>query len=72
MKKVFKMDNLECANCAGKMEAAISKLPGVQECAIRFMTQKISITAAEEDFPEILKAANDCCRKFEKDCRILY
>lgn len=72
MKKTFKMENLECAHCAGKMEESISKLPGVEECAIRFMTQKISITAAEENFPEILKAANECCKKYEKDCRILY
>lgn len=72
MKKTFKMDNLDCAHCAAKMEDAISKLPGVEECAIRFMTQKISITAAEGDFPEILKAANECCKKIEKDCRILY
>ncbi len=71
MRKVFRMENLDCANCAAKMETAIGKLDGVISANISFMTQKLTLEAAEEDFPRILKAAQKCVRKVEPDCKIL-
>ena len=41
MKKKFKMEELDCANCAAKMEAAIRKIPGVRDASMNFMTQKL-------------------------------
>ena len=72
MKKTYKMENLECAHCAAKMEAAISKLPGVESCSVNFLMQKVTIEAEKDALPEILKQADACCRKVERDCRILY
>ena len=71
MKKVFKMQDLDCANCAAKMEAAIAKINGVQKAAVNFMTQKLTIEAEEADFLRILEEADKAVRKVEPDCRIL-
>ncbi len=71
MKKVFKLQNLDCANCAAKMEAAISKIEGVEAVTVSFMTQKLSITANESDFERILKLAAKTIKKIEPDCKIL-
>ncbi|MGN1404537.1 MAG: cation transporter [Ruminococcus sp.] len=71
MRKVYRMENLDCANCAAKMEAAIQKLEGVQSATVSFMTQKLTIEAEEADLPKILKAAQKCVRKVEPDCEII-
>lgn len=71
MKKVFKMEELECANCAAKMEAAISKLEGVEKVSISFMTQKMIIVADDEKIESIMDEAQKICKRFEPDCRIV-
>ena len=71
MKKKFKMENLDCANCAAKMEAAIKKLDGVKDATVSFMTQKMSIEAEDERFDEVVKAAVKCIAKVEPDCRVI-
>lgn len=71
MKKVFKMEELECANCAAKMEAAISKLEGVEKVSISFMTQKMVIVADESSFDSIMDEAQKICSRFEPDCKIV-
>ena len=60
MKKVFKLNDLDCANCAAKMEAAIQKLDGVKSATISFMTQKLTLEADDADFDKVLKAAQKC------------
>ena len=65
------MENLDCANCAAKMEAAINKIDGVIEAKVSFMTQKLTIEADEKDFDKILKAAQKAIKKVEPDCRII-
>lgn len=71
MKKVFKMQDLDCANCAAKMEAAISKIPGVEKATMNFMTQKLTLEAAEADFDRIVDEAQKAISKVEKDCLII-
>ena len=71
MKKVFKMQDLDCANCAAKMESAISKIEGVQKASMNFMTQKLTLEAEEADFPRILTEAQKAVSKVDKDCSIL-
>lgn len=71
MRKVFKLDNLDCANCAAKMEDAIKKIDGVQSASMRFMTQKLVIEAKESDMKEILDKAVAVCKKIEPDMTIL-
>ena len=70
MKKSFKLIDLECANCAAKMQAAIEKLEGVKSVSVNFMAQKLTLDADDECFDEILKKAAYCIRKVEPDCKI--
>lgn len=70
MKRTFDMIELDCANCAAKMEAGICKIAGVKGAQMSFMTQKLTIEADEADFDRILKEAAKVCRKIEPDCRI--
>jgi copper chaperone CopZ len=71
MKKTFKLEDLDCANCAAKMEAAIKKLPGVENATVSFLTQKMSIEAANEVFDQVVQAAVKCIAKVEPDCRVI-
>ena len=71
MKKTFKLEDLDCANCAAKMEAAIKKLDGVTNASVSFMTQKMTIEAEDERFDEVVKAAVKCISRVEPDCRVI-
>lgn len=70
MKKKFKMVNLDCANCAAKMESAINKIDGVENAVISFMAQKLTLTAEDERFDEIVEQAEAACKKVDSDCYI--
>ena len=71
MKKTFKLEDLDCANCAAKMEAAIKKLDGVKDASVSFMTQKMTIEAEDDRFDEVVKAAVKCIAKVEPDYRVI-
>ena len=75
MRKVFKLQDLECANCAAKMEDAIKKIDGVNTASMSFMTQKLVIDADPDVFEthadEILDEAEKICHKIEPDMVIL-
>ena len=74
MRKSFKLENLDCANCAAKMEAGINELPGVNKAAISFMTSKLMIDADAADaeaLSAIVDAAQAVCTSYEKDCHIV-
>lgn len=55
MKKKFKLTDLDCANCAAKMEEAIKKIEGVSNATVSFMTQKMTVEADDSRFDEIMK-----------------
>ena len=71
MKKTFELDELDCANCGAKMENAIKKIEGVNDCSVSFLTQKLTLDADDSRFDEILKQAVKVCRKIEPDCEII-
>ena len=71
MKKKFKLEDLDCANCAAKMEEAIKKINGVNDANVSFMAQKMTIEAEDDRFEEIMKEVVSVCAKVEPDCRIL-
>ena len=71
MKKSFKMIDLDCANCAAKMEAAIKKIDGVEDAAVSFMAQKLTIEADDARFEEIMDQVVKACKKVEPDCVIV-
>ena len=68
MKKTFKLVDLDCANCAQKMENAFNNLPGVT-ATVSFMAQKLTIEA--DDVDSIMKDVVKCVRKVEPDCQIV-
>ena len=71
MKKKFKMENLDCAHCAAKMEDGIKKIDGVKECTLSFIAQKLVIEADEADFERIIKDAKKVIKKIEPDCTLI-
>lgn len=70
MKRKFKLTDLDCANCAAKMEDAIKKLDGVNDASVSFMMQKMTIDADDARFDEIMKEVVEVCKKVEPDCII--
>ena len=71
MKKKFKLQDLDCANCAAKMEESIKKIDGVNDAVVSFMTQKMTVDADDPRFDEIMDEVVRVCAKVEPDCQIL-
>ena len=71
MKKVFKTEDLDCANCATKMERAIAKISGVTFANVNFMAQKLTVEADDAIFDDVMKEVVKVCKKIEPDCTIL-
>ena len=71
MKKKFNLQDLDCANCAAKMEEAIRKIDGVNDASVNFMSQKMMVDAADDRFEAIMDEVVKVCAKVEPDCVIL-
>ena len=70
MKKTYKID-VDCANCASKMEQAANKTPGVKEAVVNFMTLKMAVEFDEGQDPKAVMAeVLKNCKKVESDCEI--
>lgn len=67
MKKTFRLEGLDCANCAAKMEKAISELDGVNNATVNFMTTKLVIEAEDEKMADIVAASEKIIKKIEPD-----
>lgn len=71
MKKVYKLDEIDCANCARELQDELAKLDGVQSVSVNFMTQKLTLEAADDQFDEVLQRVVDFTAEAEPDCEIL-
>ena len=71
MKKTYMLEDLDCANCAAKMEEAVKKIDGVKFASVNFLAQKMTLEADDEAFDEILKKAIKTIKRFEPDCRVI-
>lgn len=72
MKKKYKVENLDCAHCAAKMEEAIKKIPGVIDATMNFMTQKLTLEIADDaNFDDIVERAQECVSKVSIVCEII-
>ena len=70
MKKTYHIE-VDCANCAAKMEQATKKTPGVLDAVVNFMAQKMIVTFAEgADVADVMQAVYKNCKKIEDDCVI--
>lgn len=70
MKKVYRLENLDCAHCASKIEQAIARLEGVESVSVSFLTQKLILKAEENKMESIMNQAVQICKKIEPDCII--
>ncbi len=71
MRKVYNLEDLDCANCASKMEEAIKKIEGITFASVNFITQKMILEIDENRFDEVIKKVIKTCKKVEPDCTIL-
>ncbi|MCR8907378.1 cation transporter [Thermophilibacter sp. ET337] len=71
MRKSFKLDEIDCANCARKLQDALAKLDGVDAVSVNFMTQKLTLAAADERFDEVLDRVVALSARVEPDCEIV-
>ena len=69
MKQKFQCE-VDCANCAQKLQDALSKLDGVDEVSVNFMTQKLTLTAADDKFDAVLDAVVQKAKQIEPDAVI--
>ncbi|WP_417349103.1 cation transporter [Gemmiger sp.] len=69
MQKKFKIE-VDCANCAAKIETAIKELPGVKNASVSFMAQKLLLEADDDQFDAVLKDAVKAAKKVEPDFEI--
>ncbi|BDF66968.1 cation transporter [Pseudoflavonifractor phocaeensis] len=70
MKKRYKLTDLDCANCAAKMEDAINKIDGVTAATVSFIQQKLTIEADDARFDAIMAEVVKACKRVEPDCVI--
>lgn len=72
MKKKFKVENLDCAHCAAKMEDAIKKIPGVTDATMNFMMQKLTLEIADDaNMEEMVEKAQEAISKVSIVCEIV-
>ena len=71
MKKRFKLVDLDCANCAAKMEDAIKKVDGVKDATVSFVMQKMTVESDDARFDDIMKEIVKVCKRVEPDCEIV-
>ena len=72
MEKTYRIE-VDCANCAAKMEAAANQVAGVEKATVSFMTQKMQVTFAPEADPaQVMPAVEKACKKVERDCEIFF
>ena len=71
MRKSYKLDEIDCANCALKLEDAIKKVDGVDDARVNFMTQKLTLTAANDRFDDVVEDVVALVSKMEPDCEVI-
>ena len=71
MKKVFKLEGLDCAHCAAKIEEKVSKLEGVKSVVINFMTTKMTIESVDENIADVVEKVKKLINEVEPDVNMI-
>ena len=71
MKKVFKLEGLDCAHCAAKIEEKVSKLEGVKSVVINFMTTKMTLESIDENIGEVVEKVKKLINEIEPDVNMV-
>ena len=69
MKKSFKIE-VDCPVCACKIEDAVKKVDGVEECSVNYIMQRMVVTAADDNFDAVMKKVVKAAKKIEPDFEI--
>ena len=70
MKKKFKLNEIDCANCALKLEEAIRGIEGVKDAKVNYMMQKLTVEADEADMNDVVEKVLTACRRQEPDMEV--
>lgn len=71
MKKTFVLEDLDCANCAAKIENALNEIDEVTGASVSFMSQKLTLEAADEDFEAALQKAEKIISRVDPDVTLI-
>ncbi len=71
MKKNFKLEGLDCANCAAKIEKNVKKIDGVKDATVSFFAQKLVLEADDDKFDEIVKEVAALVHRVDPDCTMV-
>ena len=71
MRKSFKLDEIDCANCARKLQDELARLDGVDAVSVNFLTQKLTLSAADERFDDVLERVVALTARVEPDCEVI-
>ena len=71
MRKSFKLDEIDCANCALKLQDALARVDGVRSVSVNFMTQKLTLEAEDARFDAVLDQVVKVAARVEPDCEII-
>ena len=71
MKKIFKLEDLDCPNCTAKIENDVVKIDGVESAAVNLLSQKMVIECDESKVAEIVKGIKKVVKKYEPDVEVL-
>ena len=71
MIKRYNLDEIDCANCARKLQDALSKVEGVKSVSVNFMTQKLTLEAEADEFDAVLDRVVKLTADIEPECEIL-
>ena len=71
MRKSFRLDEIDCANCARKLQDELAKIDGVDAVSVNFLTQKLTLSAADESFDDVLERVVALAARVEPDCEIV-
>ncbi len=71
MKKTFVLEDLDCANCAAKLEHAVREIEGVISATVSFMTQKLTLEAEEKEFEKVMDKVENIIKKIEPDVTLV-
>ena len=71
MKKVFRLEGLDCAHCAAKIEERVSKLEGVKSVVINFMTTKMTLESVDENIADVVEKVKKLINEVEPDVNMI-
>ncbi|WP_455137687.1 cation transporter [Thermophilibacter sp.] len=71
MRKSFKLDEIDCATCAQKLQDAIERVEGVERASVNFITQKLTLEADDSRFDDVLSRVVRLTADIEPDCEII-